>query len=153
MLFRSETNNVISALVLLAIAIIADELAVEFSPNVFVSVGNLPVLLAVVFLDPFTAGIIALATALFSSRKLRKSSIYFNSVNYVLSTATASMLVVFLMPRLGASVSTVSIELLAVVTLASMTLVLTNFSLGSIFAWLRDGISLRVSWGDRKSVV
>ncbi len=142
-----KTDNVISVLVLLAIAIIADELSVEFSPGVFVSVVNLPLLLAVVFLDPFSAGIIALATALFSSRKLRKSSIYFNSVNYVLSTATASMLVVFLMPRLGASVSTVSIELLAVVTLASMTLVLTNFSLGSIFAWLRDDISLKISWG------
>jgi putative nucleotidyltransferase with HDIG domain len=142
-----QFNNAITAMVLLAIAIIADELAVEFSKGIFVSVWNLPVLLAIVFLDPFSASIIALVTAFFSSRHLRPSSILFNSINYILATAAASLLFALFIPTLNIEVTTLSIELLAIVVFASITLILTNFSLGSIFIWLRDGTPFKVSWG------
>lgn len=141
------SQSVIAALVLFTIAVIADELAVEFSPGVFVSVGNLPFLLAIVFLDPFSAALIAFCTAIVSSRKLQKSSIAFNAVNYTLSTVVASTVVAALVPLLNIQIYAVSIELLLAALLASLTLIIMNFALGSIFIFLRDGVSLRTTWG------
>lgn len=149
-LFGISTPNresVISGVVLLAIAVIADELAVEFSPGVFVSVGNLPVLLAIIFLNPFAASSIALVTAVISSRKLQKTSIAFNSINFVLSTGAASILAAILFSLFQIGTTSVSLELLFIASLASLTMIFVNFSLCSFFAFFRDGVSFRSMWG------
>ncbi len=138
----------LSTFVLLSFTIVAEELTVEFSPGIFASAGSLPILLAVFFVDPFVAGLIALFTAAISSRKLRRSSIVFNAANYTVSVAAASLIFGGLGPVLGLhDASGVSIELLVISTLASIAFLVADFSLGSIFVFLRDGLKLKESWG------
>ncbi|MHB0916092.1 MAG: hypothetical protein ACYC4M_10525, partial [Thermoleophilia bacterium] len=47
----------LSALVLIIVAIAAEEMSVELSPDMFVSVGSLPIILAILFINPFAASI------------------------------------------------------------------------------------------------
>ncbi len=144
--FLNETS-ILSAFVLLSFTIVAEELTFEFTPGIFVSAGSLPILLAVFFIDPFVASMIALLSAFISSRKLRPSSKVFNSVNYALSAAGASIVVQGLGRVLGPpAAGGVKIELLVITTLASLTFILVDFFFGSVFIFLRDGLKLRDTW-------
>lgn len=141
--------SLLAALVLIVVAIIAEELSVEFSPGLFVSVGSLPIILAVIFINPFAASIIALTTALIASRGFSVTSIIFNASNYVISTACVSIAVSLQMRYIatGLNIHEVSIELLVVAVIASLLLLFIDFALASVYIKIRDGFKFRDSWG------
>ena len=141
-------TSLLSSIVLLVVVIIAEELTVEFSPGIFISVGSLPILLAAIFVHPLAASLIAMFAAFFASRKLSISSIIFNSVNYILSAASASMAVFYLTHLWGNSTNNgVTVDLLITATLASFVFLLVDFSFGSIFVFLRNGLAFKKTWG------
>ena len=141
-------TSLLSSIVLLVVAIIAEELTVEFSPGIFISVGSLPILLAAVFIHPLVASLIALFAAFFASRKFSTSSIIFNSVNYILSAGSASLTVYALASITKTSTDQgVTASLLIIATLASFMFLLVDFSFGSIFVFLKDGLAFKNTWG------
>ncbi|MHB1380766.1 MAG: HD-GYP domain-containing protein [Thermoleophilia bacterium] len=139
----------LSALVLIIVAIAAEEMSVELSPDMFVSVGSLPIILAILFINPFAASIIALVAALIASRGFGISSIAFNAANYVLSTAVVSILVYSLAQFFSLDLlnSGVSLYLLVIAASASMLWLFVDFVIGSIYVKIRDGLRFRDTWG------
>jgi len=83
---------VVGCLVLSALALIAESLAVEFTSRMTMTASNLPVLLAVMFLGPAAAMIVAAVAGLWGCWRERSGFIaLFNVCDYALAAAMAGL--------------------------------------------------------------
>ncbi|MCL6106277.1 MAG: HD domain-containing protein [Actinobacteria bacterium] len=128
------------------LAIIAGEMAVEFSPRVIISVTTLPVLLAIVFIGPIGAAIVAGCSSAWVTRKWPGVAILFNVSSALLEVFISAELFIYLRNLVSASATYVSFALLSVAAISAIFLVLVNFIIGSFLFRVKYHQNLKKTW-------
>ena len=138
----------ITGLVVLALlAVIAEGLAVEFTYGVTVTAANLPILLAMVFLGPAPAMIVAAVAGAWGCWRERSAYIaVFNTANYVLAALAGSVVLVLLKNSWSIGLDAVSVELLVAGVLAAAAYELANLGIASLAASIMYGRSFVAYW-------
>lgn len=144
----SIESSALPILLLSLVAVIAANMAVEFSPKIAVSVVNLPLLLAIVFIGPVGASIVAICGALWTARKwaMPPIGIAFNVAAATIEVILSAELFLFISKRLGISTSDMSLELAAAAALAAATLLLINFTFNTALTFVKYPGTLVSLW-------
>jgi putative nucleotidyltransferase with HDIG domain len=126
-------STVRDALVLAALAIIADEMSVEISDRVTLAAANLPILLAIMFTGRLPAMAVAVAVGLWGAwREDSYSVVVYNAVNFIIAVFVASFAFDALMGPLGVTLNTLTIGLLIAGAVAAVGWEATNLALLSV---------------------
>jgi putative nucleotidyltransferase with HDIG domain len=126
-------STVRDALVLAALAIIADEMSVEISDRVTLAAANLPILLAIMFTGRLPAVVATLLVGMWGSwRESSRSVAIYNAANYVVAAFLASLAFDALMGPLGVTLNTLTIGLLIAGVVAAVVWEATNLALLSV---------------------
>ncbi len=140
-------SRLVDLLVLCVLAVIAEVLAVEFAEKVTLTAANLPVLLAMVFLGPAPAMIVAAVAGLWAC--WREASIRiaaFNVANYMVPALLGALAFQGLQGALDIPLDRVTPQLLIGGVLAAATYEIANLGTVSIGAGFAYGRSPRVFW-------
>jgi putative nucleotidyltransferase with HDIG domain len=135
------------ALVLLVLAVIAEQMAVEISDRVTLTAGNLPIVLAVMFAGWPMGVVVAFAVGAWGA--WRESSVavaVYNAANYGLSAFVASLAFMALRDAWGFPLDQLSAELLISGAVASAVFEASNMLLSSIGMRVKYGRSIRTFW-------
>ncbi len=141
------TNALLACFVLTALAVIAENLAVEFAGRVTVTAANLPVLLAMMFLGPLPAMAVGAVAGIWGFWRERSAYIVlFNTANYVVAAVFGSMVFTALQQAFGFSIEAVSLSLLLAGAIAAGVYELANMGIASFAASLMYGTSVIAYW-------
>lgn len=142
-------TRLVDLLILCILAIVAEVLAVEFAERVTVTAANLPILLAMMFLGPAPAMIVAAVAGLWAC--WRESSVRiaaFNAANYVLPALLGALVFQWLQTSLNIPLDRVTPQLLLGGALAATAYEIANLGAAGIFVLLAYGRPARVYWRD-----
>ena len=146
------SQNAVPVVILALIAVIADEMAVEVHERFTVTAGNLPTLLAIMFLGPLPAMTVAAVVGLWGGwRETSRAVVVFNCANFVISAFLASTAFSFLLHHWSISLGTPSLSLLAAGAAAAAIYEGFNYLLTSVAGYVKYGISLATYWHDMPS--
>ena len=146
------SQNAVPVVILALIAVIADEMAVEVHERFTVTAGNLPTLLAIMFLGPLPAMTVAAIVGLWGGwRETSRAVVAFNCANFVISAFLASTAFSFLLHHWSISLGTPSLSLLAAGAAAAAIYEGFNYLLTSVAGYVKYGISLATYWHDMPS--
>ena len=150
---RSLSPHVLDAVVLAFIAIIAEEMAVEVRDRVTMTAGNLPILLAIMFLGQLPAMAVAVVVGLWGAwRETSRAVAVYNCANLVISAFVAAGVFSLLQRHFSIPLNTVTPSLLAAGAAAALLYEGTNNILTSIGVRVKYGIPLAAYWrGDMPS--
>ena len=141
------SHNAVDVLILVLIAIIADEMAVEVHERFTVTAGNLPLLLAVMFLGQLPAMIVAAIVGLWGGwRENSRAVVAFNCATFVICAFLASAAFSFLESRFSIPLDTVTLSLLAAGAVAAAVYEGLNYLLTSVAGYVKYDISLATYW-------
>ncbi len=145
--------HALDAVILAFIAIIAEEMAVEVRDRVTVTAGNLPILLAIMFLGQLPAMAVAVVVGLWGAwRETSRAVATYNCANLVISAFVAGGVFSLLQRHLSIPLNTVTPSLLVAGGVAAMLYEGTNNVLTSLGAWVKYGIPPATYWrGDMPS--
>ena len=142
-----ESSVLVACLVLSALALTAESLAVEFTDRITLTASNLPILLGIMFLGPAPAMAVAAVAGVWGCWRERSVFIgLFNVCNYVLASAAASLVFLALHQAWGFQHSSVSAELLIAGVLAAATYELGNLAAVGFASVLMYQRSLATYW-------
>jgi putative nucleotidyltransferase with HDIG domain len=142
-------TRLVDLFVLCVLAIIAEVLAVEFADRVTVTAANLPILLAMVFLGPAQAMIVAAVAGLWACwRETSVRIAAFNAANYVLPALLGSLAFQSLQNNMVIPLDRVTPQLLLGGAVAAGVYELTNLGTAGIGMFLAYGRPARVYWKD-----
>jgi len=144
-----EGTRLADLVVLCILAIIAEVLAVEFAERVTLTAANLPILLAMAFLGPAPAMIVAAVAGLWAC--WREDSIRiaaFNVANYVFPALLGSLVFQSLQTSLAIPLDRVTPQLLLGGAAAAVTYEVTNLGAAGLGVHLAYGRPVRVYWRD-----
>jgi putative nucleotidyltransferase with HDIG domain len=113
---------VLACLVLCALALVAESLAVEFTDRITLTASNLPILLAIMYLGPAPALFVAAVAGLWGF--WRERSVYialFNVSDFVVAAGAAALVFAGLESAWGFTESAVSVRFLAAGVVAAAT--------------------------------
>jgi putative nucleotidyltransferase with HDIG domain len=149
----SHSVHALDAVILAFIAIIAEEMAVEVRERVTVTAGNLPILLAIMFLGQLPAMAVAVVVGLWGAwRESSRAVATYNCSNLVISTFVAEEVFSLLQRHLAIPLNSVSPALLLAGAIAAILYEATNNAMTSLGAWVKYGISPSTYWrGDMAS--
>jgi putative nucleotidyltransferase with HDIG domain len=140
-------SSATTALLLVALAVAGEELAVEFSDRMTLAASNLPILLGIMFLQPTQALVIAGVVGIWGSwREESRYLAIFNAANFVLPAFVAVVAFQTLVGPLDFAPDQLSLGLLLAGLAANVVHELTNLSLLGIGARVKYGRSLSVYW-------
>ena len=137
------------ALILTALAIIAEEMSVEVSEKLTFTASNLPILLAIMFQDRLSAMMVAAIVGAWGFwRETSPTVAAYNCSNYALSTFVASVAYVHLASVLGLSLTSISLSLALLVcgAVAAATYDSVNLALSTLGTRLKYGRQLLSFW-------
>jgi putative nucleotidyltransferase with HDIG domain len=118
----STLEMAVACVVLSALALIAESLAVEFTDRITLTASNLPILLAIMFLGPAPAMIVAAVAGLWGFWRERSVFIaLFNVSDFVAAAGAAAVVFLALENAWGFAQSAVSVGFLAAGVLAAAT--------------------------------
>jgi putative nucleotidyltransferase with HDIG domain len=135
------------ALILLILAVIAEQMAVEVSERVTLTAGNLPIVLAIMFVGWPIGVVVGFAVGAWGS--WRESSIAvasYNAANYGLSAFLASLAFTALRGFWGFPLDELSVELLVCGAAASAVFEVSNMLFSSVGMRVKYGRSIRSFW-------
>jgi putative nucleotidyltransferase with HDIG domain len=142
-------TRVVDLFVLCVLAIIAEVLAVEFAERVTVTAANLPILLAMVFLGPAPAMIVAAVAGLWACwRETSVRIAAFNAANYVLPALLGALAFESLRSSVDIPLDRVTPQLLLGGAVAAAVYEVTNLGTAGIGVYLAYGRPVRVYWKD-----
>jgi putative nucleotidyltransferase with HDIG domain len=143
-----STSAMISACaVLAALAVMAESLAVEFAGKMTVTAANLPILLAIMFLGPTAAMLVAAVAGVWGFWRERSLFIVlFNVGNYMLAAALASIVYSVLQSAWGFETVGVSAALLVAGVAAAATYEAANLGFATVAASLMYRRPFDVYW-------
>jgi putative nucleotidyltransferase with HDIG domain len=142
-----EADALRDALLLIALAIAGEELSVWFSDRMTLSASNLPILLAVMFLDPSTAIIVAAVVGVWGAwREDSHDLAVFNASNFVLSAFMAIVVFQIAATSLGVEAGVLSVALLVAGMAASVAHECTNLLVLSLGARVKYGKDVTTFW-------
>ena len=122
-------------------------MAVEVHERFTVTAGNLPLLLAVMFLGQLPAMIVAAVVGLWGGwRENSRAVVAFNCATFVICAFLASAAFSFLQRRFSISLETVSLSLLAAGAVAAAVYEGLNYLLTSVAGYVKYDISLATYW-------
>ena len=149
----SLSPHVLDAVILAFIAIIAEEMAVEVRERVTMTAGNLPILLAIMFLGQLPAIAVAVVVGLWGSwREDSRAVATYNCANLVISAFVAGQAFSYLHHDLAIPLDAVTPSLLIAGAIAAILYEGTNNLLTSFGAWVKYGIPPAAYWrGDMPS--
>lgn len=140
-------NTVAGCLVLVVLALVAESLAVEFSDRMTLTASNLPIVLAVMFLGPAPALVVAGVSGLWGFWRERSAFIaLFNLSNYVLAAGMACGAFLLLEALWGFEQHALSAGLLVAGALAAVTYESANLAVIGVGSTLMYGRSLATYW-------
>ncbi len=143
------SHSALSTVILALIAIIAEEMAVEVRERVTMTAGNLPVLLALMFLGPIPAMAVAAIVGLWGAwRENSRSVVIYNCSQLVISAFVAGGLFAVLRQRFDIPLDSVTVPLLAAGAVSGVTYEAVNNLLISLAALAKYGTSLTAFWRD-----
>ena len=150
---HSFSPHALDAVILAFIAIIAEEMAVEVRDRVTVTAGNLPILLAIMFLGQLPAMAVAVVVGLWGAwRETSRAVATYNCANLVISAFVAGGVFSLLQRHLSIPLNTVTPSLLVAGGVAAMLYEGTNNVLTSLGAWVKYGVPPATYWrGDMPS--
>lgn len=141
------TQIIIACLVLSGLALTAESLAVEFTNRMTMTASNLPVLLAVMFLGPAPAMVVAAVAGLWGCWRERSGFIaLFNVCDYVLAAAAAGLVFVGVEEAWGFTHSALSAGLLLTGVAAAVTYEFVNIAAVGFASLLMYQRSLATYW-------
>ncbi len=136
-----------NAVVLVVLAVIAEEMAVEVTDRMTLTAGNLPILLAVMYTGRVPALLVALVVGLWGAwRENSKAVVAYNGANHVLSAFLAVLVFDALVAEFGISLSAVSMALLLGGAVAAVTFEGANILVVSIGMVVKYGRRLGAFW-------
>jgi len=143
----SPSSRVLDAVILAFIAIIAEEMAVEVRERVTMTAGNLPILLAIMFLGQLPAMAVAVVGGLWGSwREDSRAVATYNCANLVISAFVAGGAFSLLQRHFSIPLDAVTPALLISGGLVGILYEGTNQLLTSLGAWVKYGISPADYW-------
>lgn len=144
----SMESSALPILLLSMLAVIAANMAVEFSPRISVSVVNLPLLLAIVFIGPIGASIVAICGALWTARKwaMPPIGIAFNVAAATIEVILCARVFLFISESLDIPTSNMSLELAGAAILVAVTLLLINFIFNTALTFVKYPGTLIKLW-------
>jgi len=141
------SGNAVDVLILALIAIIADEMAVEVHERFTVTAGNLPLLLAIMFLGQLPAMTVAAIVGLWGGwRETSRAVVAFNCATFVICAFLASAAFSFLQSRFSIPLDTVSLSLLMAGAVAAAVYEALNYLLTSVAGYVKYGMSVATYW-------
>jgi putative nucleotidyltransferase with HDIG domain len=142
-------TRMVDLFVLCVLAIIAEVLAVEFAERITVTAANLPILLAMVFLGPAPAMIVAAVAGLWACWRETSARIAaFNAANYVLPALLGALAFDSLRSSVDIPLDRVTPQLLLGGAVAAAVYEITNLGTAGIGVYLAYGRPVRVYWKD-----
>lgn len=133
--------------VLIVIAAVAEELAVEFSDRTTLAASNLPFLLAIMFLGAFPAVVVAMSGGLWGAWRERSRWVaLFNVSNFGISAFMASVLFLELHRWLGFSLTSVNGPLLVSGAAAGVLYEVSVVAFTSVAVWAKYDRSIASFW-------
>jgi putative nucleotidyltransferase with HDIG domain len=145
----AASEHVLDTVVLALIAIVAEEMAVEVRDRVTMTAGNLPVLLAIMFLGPIPAMAVGAVVGLWGAwRETSRAVVIYNCSQLVISAFVAASLFAVMRQRLGIPLDSVSLLLIGAGAISAVLYEATNNLLISIAVLTKYGTSLATFWRD-----
>jgi len=141
--------SLVDLVVLCILAIIAEVLAVEFAERVTVTVANLPILLAMVFLGPAPAIVVATVAGLWAC--WRESSVRiaaFFAANYALPALLGALVFKWLESSFAIPLDRITPQLLLGGALAAAVYEIANLGTAGVCVYLAYDRPPRVYWHD-----
>ncbi len=147
--------HVLDAVILAFIAIIAEEMAVEVRERVTMTAGNLPILLAIMFLGQLPAMAVAVVVGLWGAwRETSRAVATYNCANLVISAFVAGEAFSLLRQHYAIPLDSLTPALLIAGGIAAILYEGANNLLTSLGAWVKYGIPPAAYWrGDMPSQV
>lgn len=146
---HSLSPHIPDAVILAFIAIIAEEMAVEVRDRVTVTAGNLPILLAIMFLGQLPAMAVAMVVGLWGAwREDSRAVATYNCANLVISAFVAGAVFSLLQRSLSIPLDSVTPSLLFAGATAAILYEGTNNLLTSLGAWVKYGVPPEAYWRD-----
>jgi putative nucleotidyltransferase with HDIG domain len=146
---RLFVDHLRDALIFTALAILAEEMAVEVADRVSFTASNLPILLAVMFQGRVAALLVGTVVGAWGCWRENSAEIaVFNSANFTLSTFLAASVYAVAAAALGVSPGTVSFNLLVCGAVAAAVFESSNLALSSLGTWARYDNSFLTFWRD-----
>jgi hypothetical protein len=140
-------ETALACLVLSVLALVAESLAVEFTDRITLTASNLPILLAIMFLGPGPAVVVAAVAGLWGCWRERSFFIsLFNVANISAAAAVAALAFLFVQRSTGFEPSAVSPAFLGAGVIAAATYEFTNMAAVGIAARLMYQRSLGTYW-------
>ncbi len=141
------SRDALQIVILVVIAIIAEEMAVEVHERFTVAATNFPMLLAVMFLGQLPAMAVAAIVGLWGGwRESSRAVAAFNCANLIISTFLASTAFLILQHHWSISLGAASLPLLAAGAVAAAVYEGFNYLLTSVAGYVKYGISLATYW-------
>ncbi len=141
-----ENTSITSIILLSALALVAAEMAVEFSPRMVITVLNLPIMLAIIFSGIGGACIVASVGTAWMARKWTGIAVLFNmSVGIIYSLASA-VLFIYLRNLLHISIENINFGLLALFIITGLTMSFVNMSIVTVFVRVKYRQNLKKLW-------
>ena len=135
------------ALILLTLALIAEQMSVEVSDRITLTAGNLPIVLAIIFVGWPMSVLVALAAGAWGAwSESSKAVAVYNTAVYGLSAFLASLAFAALSGAWGIALDEVTVELLIGGAVASAVFEFSNTVLVSVGVRLKYGRSIRAFW-------
>jgi putative nucleotidyltransferase with HDIG domain len=133
--------------ILVVIACVAEQLAVEFSDRMTLAASNLPILLATMFLGALPAVVVALTAGAWGAWRERSRWVaLFNTSDMGLSALVASVVFLELHRHYGFSLTTISGSLLLSGAAAAVVYEVTEVALMSVAVWAKYDRSIASFW-------
>jgi putative nucleotidyltransferase with HDIG domain len=146
---RAASQYVLDTVVLALIAVVAEEMAVEVRDRVTMTAGNLPILLAIMFLGPLPAMAVAAVVGFWGAwRETSRAVVVYNCSQLVISAFVAAETFAALKSHLSIPLDSVSLILLGAGALAAVLYEAVNNLLISLAALTKYGTSLVTYWRD-----
>ena len=149
-LFTGHSNldhaSITSIILLSTLALVAAEMAVEFSPRMVITVLNLPVMLAIIFSGIGGACIVASIGAAWMARKWPVIAILFNMSAGIIYSVVSAVLFIYLKDILNISITNVNFGLLGLFIITGLTISLVNMSIFTIFGRVKYHQNLKNLW-------
>jgi putative nucleotidyltransferase with HDIG domain len=142
-----HSPHALDAVILAFIAIIAEEMAVEIRERVTVTAGNLPILLAIMFLGQLPALAVAVVVGLWGAwRESSRAVATYNCANLVISTFVAEEVFSLLQRHFSIPLNSVTPALLLSGAVAAILYEATNNVMTSLGVWVKYGTSPGAYW-------
>ncbi len=142
-----RADVVLGCIVLSVLAVVAESLGVELTDRVTITAANLPILLAIMFLGPAPAMVVAGAAGIWGFWRERSAYIaVFNASNYVLAAAIGALVFIALQHAWGFSDQELSSLLLVAGVIAAIVYEASNLNIASLGASMMYGRSPVEYW-------